>query len=67
MTRLVRIEWLKLRTMRVGFGLLATSVALTALFASLEASRMADSNSVSAFTRRMPLPPPPAEAFRRTG
>jgi ABC-type transport system involved in multi-copper enzyme maturation permease subunit len=39
MIRLVRIEWLKLRTMRVGFGLLATSAALTALFASLEATR----------------------------
>ena len=39
MIRLVRIEWLKLRTMRVGFGLLATSAALTVLFASLEASR----------------------------
>ena len=39
MIRPVRIEWLKLRTMRVGFGLLATSAALTVLFASLEASR----------------------------
>jgi ABC-2 type transport system permease protein len=39
MTRLVRVEWLKLRTMRTGFGLLATSSALTLLFASLEASR----------------------------
>jgi len=45
MTRLVRIEWLKLRTMRVGFGLLATSAALTALFASLEASRAGNSQS----------------------
>ena len=39
MIRLLRIEWLKLRTMRTGLGLLATSAALTALFASLEASR----------------------------
>jgi len=39
MIRLARIEWLKLRTVRTGFGLLATSAALTALFASLEASR----------------------------
>ena len=45
MTRLVRIEWLKLRTMRVGFGLLATSAALTALFASLEASRAGNGQS----------------------
>jgi ABC-2 type transport system permease protein len=39
MIRLARIEWLKLRTVRTGFGLLATSAALTVLFASLEASR----------------------------
>lgn len=45
MTRLVRLEWLKLRTMRVGFGLLATSAALTALFASLEASRAGNGQS----------------------
>lgn len=45
MTRLVRLEWLKLRTMRVGFGLLATSAALTALFASLEASRAGNAQS----------------------
>ncbi|MDA8269596.1 MAG: hypothetical protein M0013_14725 [Actinomycetota bacterium] len=38
MTHLIRIEWLKLRTMRMGFGVLATSASLTALFASLEAS-----------------------------
>jgi ABC-2 type transport system permease protein len=38
MTRLVRVELLKLRTMRVSYGLLAAAVALTALFASLEAS-----------------------------
>ena len=47
MIRLVRIEWLKLRTMRVGFGVLATSAALTTLFASLEASR-AGSNGQNA-------------------
>jgi len=45
MIRLVRIEWLKLRTMRVGFGLLTASVALTALFASLEASRAGKGNT----------------------
>ncbi|HUB71237.1 MAG TPA: hypothetical protein VL984_12495 [Acidimicrobiales bacterium] len=39
MTRLARAEWFKLRTMRTGYGLLATSAVLTALFASLEASR----------------------------
>jgi ABC-2 type transport system permease protein len=38
MTRLVRVELLKLRTMRVTYGLLAAAVAVTALFASLEAS-----------------------------
>jgi hypothetical protein len=30
MIRLARIEWLKLRTVRTGFGLLATSAALRA-------------------------------------
>lgn len=45
MTRLFRIEWLKLRTMRTSFGLLATSAALTALFASLEASRAGNGTS----------------------
>jgi ABC-2 type transport system permease protein len=39
MTRLVRVELLKLRTMRVTFGLLAAAVAVTALFSSLEAAR----------------------------
>ncbi len=39
MIRLVRVELLKLRTMRVTFGLLAAAVAVTALFSSLEASR----------------------------
>jgi ABC-2 type transport system permease protein len=37
--RLVPTELLKLRTMRVTYGLLATAAALSALFASLEASR----------------------------
>jgi ABC-2 type transport system permease protein len=45
MIRLIRIEWLKLRTMRTGFGLVATSAALTALFASLEASRAGNGKS----------------------
>jgi ABC-2 type transport system permease protein len=39
MTRLVGVELLKLRTMRVTYGLLAGAVAITALFTSLEASR----------------------------
>ena len=39
MSRLIRVELLKLRTARVSFGLLLTSSALTALFTSLEASR----------------------------
>jgi ABC-2 type transport system permease protein len=38
MNRLVHVELLKLRTMRVTYGLLAAAVAVTALFASLEAS-----------------------------
>jgi ABC-type transport system involved in multi-copper enzyme maturation permease subunit len=45
MIRLVRIEWLKLRTMRVGFAVLATSAVLTALFASLEATRAGNGQS----------------------
>jgi ABC-2 type transport system permease protein len=45
MIRLVRIEWLKLRTMRVSYGVLAASAALTALFASLEGSRAGNSTS----------------------
>ena len=51
MTRLVRVELLKLRTMRVTYGLLAAAVAVTALFASLEASRTG--------RRSRPFPPPP--------
>ncbi|HEY2506616.1 MAG TPA: ABC transporter permease subunit [Streptosporangiaceae bacterium] len=39
MTRLVRIELLKLRTTRLGYGLLATAAGLTVLFSILEASR----------------------------
>jgi hypothetical protein len=37
MTRPIRAELLKLRTARVNYGLLLTSAALTALFATLEA------------------------------
>jgi ABC-2 type transport system permease protein len=48
MTRLIRIEWLKLRTMRTGFGVLATSASLTVLFASLEASRAGNGTSAVA-------------------
>jgi ABC-2 type transport system permease protein len=39
MTGLVRVELLKLRTMRVTYGLLAAAVVVTALFSALEASR----------------------------
>lgn len=39
MTRLVRVELLKLATTRLSYGLLATSVGLTALWTTLEASR----------------------------
>jgi ABC-2 type transport system permease protein len=38
MSRLVRVELLKLRTMRVTYGLLAAAVAVTALFSALQAS-----------------------------
>ena len=39
MTRLIRVELLKLRTIRLTYGLLATAAGLTALFSVLEASR----------------------------
>jgi ABC-2 type transport system permease protein len=39
MTDLVRVELLKLRTMRLTYGLLATGAALSALFSLLESSR----------------------------
>ena len=39
MTRLIKVELLKLATLRGSYGMLAVSAALTALFASLEASR----------------------------
>jgi ABC-type transport system involved in multi-copper enzyme maturation permease subunit len=45
MTRLVKVELLKLITLRVGYGVLAVSASLTALFASLEASRAGSAGS----------------------
>lgn len=39
MVTLIRVELLKLRSTRLNYGLLATAVALTALFSVLEASR----------------------------
>jgi ABC-type transport system involved in multi-copper enzyme maturation permease subunit len=45
MSRLLRIELLKLRTVRTTFGLLATAAALTALFASIEAARAGNATS----------------------
>jgi ABC-type transport system involved in multi-copper enzyme maturation permease subunit len=39
LARLVRVEWLKLASTRLTYGLLATSVGLTALWNTLEASR----------------------------
>jgi ABC-2 type transport system permease protein len=45
MDRLVRVELLKLRTVRVSFGLLVTSAVLTALFAVLEATQAGKSGS----------------------
>ena len=41
MTRLIRVELLKLRTARLTYGLLATAAALTAVFAVIEAARAA--------------------------
>ncbi len=45
MTRLIRAELLKLRTARVSYGLLVTSVVLTAIFATLEAARAGNGSS----------------------
>jgi ABC-2 type transport system permease protein len=45
MTRLIRTELLKLSTIRMTWGLLAAAAALSALFASLEASRAGNGNS----------------------
>ncbi len=39
MVKLIRIEWLKLRTTRLSYGLLLTAAGLTALFSILEAAR----------------------------
>jgi ABC-2 type transport system permease protein len=44
MTRLIRVELLKLRTTRLTLGLLATAIGLTALFSILEASRAGTSS-----------------------
>src|ERR1700744_4225745 len=45
MTRLIRTELLKLSTIRMTCGLLAFAAALSALFASLEASRAGNGDS----------------------
>ena len=45
MTRLIRTELLKLRTMRLTYGLLAVAAALSALFALLENNRAGRSQS----------------------
>jgi ABC-2 type transport system permease protein len=56
MTRLIRVELLKLRTTRLGYGLLATGAGLTVLFCLLEASQSGPGkgigplNSTSGFT-----------------
>ena len=46
MTRLIRVELLKLRTTRLTYGLLATAAALTALFAVIEAARAGRGNGI---------------------
>jgi ABC-2 type transport system permease protein len=50
MTRLVRIELLKLTSTRLTYGLLATSVGLTLLWTVLEASRAGQPNGPAALT-----------------
>ena len=46
MTRLIRVELLKLRTSRLTYALLATAAALTALFAVIEAARAGSGNGI---------------------
>ena len=47
MTRLIRVELLKIRTARLSYGLLATGAALTVLFCVLEASRAGSGKDVA--------------------
>jgi ABC-type transport system involved in multi-copper enzyme maturation permease subunit len=47
MIRLIRIELLKLRTIRLTYGLLATAAALSALFGVLEATRSGPGKAVA--------------------
>jgi ABC-2 type transport system permease protein len=46
MTRLIRVELLKLRTTRLSYGLLAAGAGLTALFSVIEASRAGSANRI---------------------
>jgi len=46
MTRLIRVELLKLRTTRLTYGLLATAAALTGVFAVIEAARAGSGNGI---------------------
>lgn len=50
MTRLIRVELLKIRTTRLNYGLLATAAGLTAAFSVLEASRSGPGKSVAALS-----------------
>jgi len=47
MNRLIRVELLKLRTTRLGYGLLAAAAGLTVLFSVLEASRAGSGQAVA--------------------
>jgi ABC-2 type transport system permease protein len=47
MTRLIRVELLKIRTTRLSYGLLATAAGLTAVFSVLEASRAGSGRGVA--------------------
>ena len=51
MTRLIRVELLKIRTTRLSYGLLATGAGLTALFSVLEASRAGTEGTSGRCTR----------------
>jgi ABC-2 type transport system permease protein len=46
MSRLIRVELLKIRTTRLSYGLLATGTGLTVLFSALEASRSGPGKTV---------------------
>jgi ABC-2 type transport system permease protein len=50
MTRLIRVELLKLRTTRLTYGLLASAAALTGTFAVIEAARAGSGNGIGSLS-----------------